>query len=368
MANYIHQLKDWPYFKWDEELINPMLTKLQQLQGKLLGRMEALGLSLQAQANLETLTMDLLQSSEIEGEPLDAKKVRSSIARRLGMDNIELMTADRHVEGAVEMILDATQQYEKPLSKERIFAWHAALNPTGGNGMHKMLVAGFRDNTITGPMQVVSGPMGKGTVQYEAPSSENLEIEMLQFLNWVNEENKTDALVKAAIAHLWFVTIHPFKDGNGRIARAIADMLLSRSDNSKERFYSMSAQIQKEQKDYYTILRQTQKGSLDITIWIQWFFACLERAFANSYVILAQVLTKAVFWGRRAGIAFNERQKLMINILFDDFAGKLTTSKWAKITKCSNDTALRDIQDLVAKKILEKEGAGGRSTCYILNR
>ena len=366
MAIYIHELSNWPSFEWNQDIINPLLSKLQHQQGRLLGRMEALGFGLQAEANLETLTLDVIKSSEIEGEVLDSQQVRSSIARRLGMDIAGLVPADRNVEGVVEMMLNATQHYNEQLTKERLFAWQASLFPAGYSGMQKIAVGKWRDNSKNDPMQVVSGPMGRETVHYEAPEATLLEKEMLKFLDWVNEKNNRDTLLSAAIAHLWFVTIHPFDDGNGRIARAITDMLLARSDATAMRFYSMSGQIRKERKEYYIILEQTQKGSLDITIWIQWFLGCLERAFAEVSNTLALILKKASFWERNSVHQFNQRQKLMMNMLIDGFVGKLNTSKWAKITKCSNDTALRDIQDLLTKNVLEKEEAGGRSTSYKL--
>ncbi len=343
-----------------------MLAELRHRQGKLLGRMEGLGFRLQSEATLQTLTLDVLKSSEIEGELLDAEQVRSSIARRLGMDIAGLVPADRHVEGIVEMMLDATQQYKQPLSEDRLFGWHAALFPTGRSGMHKIVVAAWRDNKKDDPMQVVSGPLGKEKVHYEAPDADRLQAEMRQFINWFNENNTLDAVLKAAVVHLWFVTIHPFDDGNGRIARAIADMQLARADGTPQRFYSMSAQIRKERKEYYAILETIQKGSLDITQWLLWFLQCLDRAIAATDETLSGVLKKARFWEKHAATPLNDRQRIMLNKLLDGFDGKLNTSKWAKITKTSQDTALRDIQDLTDKQILTKEAGGGRSTAYIL--
>jgi len=366
MAVYLYQLTGWPHFQWNQEVILPMLTNLHQQQWKLLGRMESLGFGLQAEANLETLTQDIIQSSEIEGEVLDAQQVRSSIARKLGMNIAGLIPANRNVEGIVEMMLNATQQYNEPMSKERLFSWHASLFPTWHSGIHKIVVANWRDNSEQDPMQVVSGPSGRETVHYQAPKSEMLEKEMAALLDWINTNTVDDALLKAAIAHLWFVTIHPFDDGNGRIARAIADMLLARADGTSKRFYSMSTQIRKERKEYYIVLEQTQKGSLDITIWLQWFLGCLERAIANTNNILVKVLAKAGFWEKHKASQFNHRQHLMINNLLDDFEGKLSSSKWAKMTKCSHDTALRDIQDLLMKNVLVKEAGSGRSTSYLL--
>ena len=366
MAVYIYQLPDWPQFTWQQDQIAALLAEVRHRQGRLLGKMENLGFNLQAEASLQTLTLDVLKSSEIEGELLDVEQVRSSIARRLGMDIAGLVPADRHVEGIVEMMLDATQQYQKPLSEDRLFGWHAALFPTGRSGMHKIVVGIWRDNTNEDPMQVVSGPMGKEKVHFEAPEADRLNTEMNQFINWFNEDSSMDAVLKAAIAHLWCVTIHPFDDGNGRIARAIADMQLARADGTPQRFYSMSAQIRKERKEYYNILEDTQKGSLDITRWLTWFLQCLDRAFAATDETLSGVLRKAKFWEKHAATVLNDRQQTMLNKLLDGFEGKLNTSKWAKITKTSQDTALRDIQDLIEKKILIKEAGGGRSTSYVL--
>lgn len=363
---YIYQLPDWPKFSWDHEKIAHLLADVRHRQGRLLGRMEALGFGLQKEATLQTLTLDVLKSSEIEGEVLDADQVRSSIARRLGMDIAGLMPPDRNVEGIVEMMLDATQDYQLPLTNERLFNWHAALFPTGRSGMHKIVVGAWRDNTTDDPMQVVSGPMGKEKVHFEAPGANLLEREMHRFVEWFNEARPMDSVIKAGIAHLWFVTIHPFDDGNGRIARAIADMQLARADETSQRFYSMSAQIRKERKDYYDILEATQQGSLDITAWLKWFLECLHRALMATDETLAVVLAKARFWEKHATTLLNERQKLMINKMLDGFDGKLNTSKWAKIADCSQDTALRDIQDLMDKAVLMKEPAGGRSTSYVL--
>lgn len=343
-----------------------MLAEVRHRQGRLLGRMEGLGFRLQAEANLRTLTLDVLKSSEIEGELLDADQVRSSIARRLGMDIAGLVPADRHVEGVVEMMLDATQHYKQALSADRLFGWHAALFPTGRSGMHKIVVAAWRDNQKEDPMQVVSGAAGREKVHFQAPDADRLNEEMTRFIHWFNEDIKMDGVLKAAVAHLWFVTIHPFDDGNGRIARAIADMQLSRADESVQRFYSMSAQIRKERNVYYDVLENTQKGSMDITVWLVWFLECLNRAIKATDETLALVLKKARFWEKHATTLLNERQQLMLNKLLDGFEGKLNTSKWAKITKTSQDTALRDIQDLMNKKILTKEPGGGRSTSYTI--
>lgn len=346
-------------------MISPLLASVRHKQGKLVGRMESLGFSLQEEAVLQTLTLDAVKSNEIEGEILSADQVRSSIGRRLGMDIGMLLPADRHVEGVVEMLLDATQNYKETLSEERLFGWHAALFPTGHSGMFKITVGNWRDNS-GGPTQVVSGAMGREKVHFEAPASERLPAEMTQFINWFNGDNAQDAVIKAAIAHLWFVTIHPFDDGNGRIARSIADMQLARSDESAQRFYSMSAQIQHKRKHYYDILEKTQKGDLDITEWLEWFLNCLDGALEATETTLNAVLNKAKYWKLFTEKSLNDRQKLILNKLLDGFEGKLNTSKWAKIAKTSPDTALRDIQNLVEQGVLEKEDSGGRSTCYRL--
>jgi Fic family protein len=308
----------------------------------------------------------VLKSSEIEGEVLNADQVRSSIARRLGMDIAGLIPADRNVEGIVEMMLDATQNYNAPLTEERLFSWHAAMFPTGRSGMHRIVVGNYRDNSKDDPMQVISGPMGKEKVHFQAPTSDVLVSEMNKFLEWFNKENSSDPVVKAAIAHLRFVTIHPFDDGNGRITRAITDMQLSRADQSAQRFYSMSSQIRTERKSYYDTLEKTQKGLLDITDWLTWFLDCLDRALANTDETLGVVMKKARLWEKYSTTPFNDRQRMMLNKLLDGFDGKLTSSKWAKITKTSQDTAGRDINDLLEKGILMKEPGGGRSTRYIL--
>jgi Fic family protein len=328
--------------------------------------MESLGFSLRKEAELETLTLDVLKSSEIEGEKLPADQVRSSIARRLGVETAATTPAERDVEGVVEMMLDATQNFSKPLSQERLFAWYSALFPTGRTGMRKIIVGAWR-NDADGPMQVVSGPIGTEKVHYEAPAASLIEREMSGFLTWANDAaDKTDAVLRAALAHLWFVTIHPFDDGNGRIARAIADWALARSEGSSQRFYSMSAQIQQERNDYYDILERTQKGTLDVTPWMEWFLGCLGRAFVGTETTLAVVLRKARFWESHAQATINERQRVILNRLLDGFIGKLTTTKWAKLAKSSHDTALRDIQDLIEQGILKKDTGGGRSTSYSL--
>ena len=328
--------------------------------------MESLGFSLQKEAELETLTLDVLKSSEIEGEKLPADQVRSSIARRLGMETAGTIAAERGVEGVVEMMLDATQQFRKPLNEERLFAWHSALFPTGRSGMRKIIVGAWRDDAH-GPMQVVSGPVGKEKVHYEAPVAVLLERDIAAFLAWANDAgDKTDGVLKAALAHLWFVTIHPFDDGNGRIARAIADWALARSEGGSQRFYSMSAQILLERNDYYAMLERTQKGTLDVTRWMEWFLRCLGRAFDGTAITLAAVLRKARFWERHSQATINPRQRMILNRLLDGFTGSLTTTKWAGLTKSSHDTALRDIQNLIDRGLLKRDTGGGRSTSYSL--
>ena len=362
---YIHRLQDWPQFRWNREQLTNPLADVRHKQGRLTGRMEALGFNLRQEAVLQTLTADVLKSSEIEGEVLDTEQVRSSIARRLGVDIGALKQADRHVEGIVEMMLDATRRYDQPLSDERLFGWHAALFPTGRSGMRKIIVGSWRDDS-TGQMQVVSGPIGKEHVHFEAPKASRLTKEMSAFIDWFNNPPDTDEVLKAGLAHLWFVTIHPFDDGNGRIARAIADMILARSEKSSQRFYSMSEQIRKERNSYYDILERTQKGTMDVTPWLVWFLSCLDRAIENAQNILAAVLAKARFWEHIREISLNERQTHILNRLLEGFEGKLTTSKYSKLAKCSQDTALRDISFLVEQGILIRNSAGGRSTSYSL--
>jgi len=365
MKIYIHEQDDWPYFKWDNNKVLLKLGETRNQQGKLLGKMETLGFDLQNEAVLNTLTLDVIKSSEIEGEFLEQEQVRSSIARKLGLDIAGSVYSERNVDGIVEMMLDATQRYSAPLTSDRLFDWHASLFPTGRTHLYKITVADWRKE---GPMQVISGPMGKEKIHYEAPHSERVAKEMDDFLYWFENEEGVDLVLKAAIAHLWFVTIHPFDDGNGRITRAITDMLLARSDKSVQRFYSMSAQIKVERKEYYNILEKIQKGNLDITEWILWFLNCLTNAINATENILSKVLYKAEFWKIHSTTILNERQQKMINKLLDGFNGKLTSSKWGKINKCSQDTALRDIQDLIKKNILQKEASGGRSTNYELTK
>jgi Fic family protein len=366
MPTYIHELSHWPHFQWDSGGLAKQLAAVRLRQGRLIGRMQALGFRQQEEAVLTTLTDDVLKSSEIEGEILDRDQVRSSIARRLGIDAGALPAADRNVEGVVEMMLDATQSFKSELTEERLFGWHASLFPTGRSGASKIIVGAWRDEK-SGAMQVVSGPMGRENVHYEAPAAGRLAAEMKSFLEWFNAEGNTDPVIKAALAHLWFVTVHPFDDGNGRIARAIADMALARSEDSSQRFYSMSAQIRLERKGYYDMLEATQKGELDITPWLEWFLGCLDRAFDGAEQTLAAVFQKADFWKKHAAAKINERQRDILNRLLDGFEGKLTSSKWALIEKCSPDTALRDIQGLLDQDILAKDEGGGRSTSYSLS-
>jgi Fic family protein len=362
---YIYERKDWPGFTWDQARLALLLAEARHKQGRLLGRMEELGFPLREEATLQTLTQDVVKTSEIEGEKLDARQVRSSLARRMGMDIGALPPIDRKVEGIVEVMLDATRKSGAPMTQERLFSWHAALFPTGRSGMRRIVVGAWRTKD-SGDMQVVSGPIGRETIHYEAPGHDVLKKEMARFIRWCNAPPDMDPVLKSALAHFWFVTIHPFEDGNGRIARAIADMMLARSEKISQRFYSMSSQIQRERDEYYLVLERCQKGTLDITAWMQWYLDCLQRAIGASEKILAAVLVKAGFWKAHVGESFNDRQRKVINRLLDDFEGKLTSSKWAKLTKCSQDTALRDIGDLLDRKILKKEEAGGRSTSYTL--
>ena len=364
-ARYIHQLQDWPKLLWNKEKLANLLAEVRHRQGRLIGRMESLGFTLRSEAMLRSLTEEVIKSSEIEGEILDKGQVRSSIARRLGMDIGATMSTDRHVEGVVEMMLDATQNYAEPLTPERLYGWHAALFPTGRSGMHRITVGAWRTSEAD-PMQVVSGTAGRMRVHYEAPPAGRVPEEMREFLAWFNADEPLDWVLKAAIAHLWYVTVHPFEDGNGRIARAIADLSLARSEKSPQRFYSMSAQIRVERKAYYHVLEKTQQSDLDITEWLEWFLGCLDRAFDGAEAVLGSVLAKAHFWEARTGERFNERQRKVLNRLFDGFEGKLTSSKWAALGKCSQDTASRDIGDLVKRGILVKDAAGGRSTSFSL--
>lgn len=359
---YIYEHKDWTKFTWESTVINAVFGEVRNLQGKISGQMNALGFSSKEEFALKTLTMDVVQSSEIEGEQLDYDKVRSSIARRLGLELGGLVASDRNVDGVVDMILDATKNYQNTLTDERLFGWHAALFPTGYSGSHKIEVANYRNDV----MQIVSGAMGKEKVHYEAISADKVKKEMDHFLIWFNSENELDLVLKAAIAHFWFIIVHPFDDGNGRIARAISDLLLTRSENSSDRFYSMSSQILIERKRYYEVLQKVQYSSGDITEWLDWFLNCLKNALIETEKFFQNILQKAEFWKIHENTGLNERQRLLLNKLLDGFDGKLKTSKWAKIAKCSNDTALRDIKDLLKKGILQQEIGGGRSTNYEL--
>jgi len=362
MAKYIYQYSSWPQFTWDEQAIQVVLGKIRRLQGVVVGRMESTGFVFKGERLLSTLTLDVVKSSEIEGENLNLEQVRSSIANRLGIEYAGMVHPSRDVDGVVEMMLDASQNYSQILDNERLFSWHSALFPTGRSGMHKIDVAKYR----TGEMQIVSGAMGKERVHFEAPSVESLEGNMNHFLTWYNEDSKIDPVLKSAIAHFWFIIIHPFDDGNGRIARALSDMLLSVSEESSQRYYSLSNQILIERKEYYSVLNKVQHNKEDITEWLVWYLNCLLRALQASELTLFKVLKKSRFWDLHRETDINSRQRIMLNKILDGFEGKLKSSKWAKITKCSADTALRDIKDLMDKGILTQEKSGGRSTNYEL--
>lgn len=371
---YIHQRPDWPDFQWNQEQLLNLLAQVRHEQGRLVGRVEALGFTLRAEAELKTLTLDVLKSSEIEGEILDAGQVRSSVARRLSVDIGGLDHVDRQVDGLVEMMLNATRQYQEPLTEKRLFDWHAAMFPTGRSGMTKISVGSWRTDA-SGPMQVISGPgpgdnavaFGKETVHFEAPGADRIDEDMAVFLDWLESDAAIDPVLRAGLAHLWFVTVHPFDDGNGRLARAITDMMLARSEQSSQRFYSMSTQIRLERNDYYQVLERTQSGSMDVTGWLEWFLGCLSRALSGAQDTLSSVLRKAEFWNRLRSCTVNFRQQKILNrILDDEFKGHLTTSKWAKMTKCSQDTAHRDILELMKAGVLSKNPGGGRSTSYSL--
>ena len=365
---WIYEDNNWPDFTWDVHFLSSKLSEIRHRQGRLLGRMENLGFELKQEASLSSLTNDVVKSSAIEGESLNSEEVRSSIASRLGVKITNPIPASRDVEGIVDMMLDATQHFSKPLNKDRLFGWHTALFPTGHSGMHRITTGGWRTQDA-GPMQVVSGPIGKEKVHFEAPSAERLEKEMQTFLAWFNKKCDLDPVLKAGIAHLWFVTIHPFEDGNGRIARAIGDMALARADATSNRFYSLSTQIEAMRKDYYNQLEKQQRGTADITGWLDWFLDCLGQAISNAETMLASVIFKANLWDKinQKSVPVNERQRLIINrMLEDDFIGHINTSKYAKLTKCSNDTALRDILVLKERGILIQNPGGGRSTSYRL--
>ena len=363
---YIWQAPDWLNWRYNLATLAQPLADVSRAQGLLMGRLADVGMALRDQAILSALTEDVMKTSEIEGEHLNVESVRSSIARRLGVDIGALAPVDRNVEGVVEMVLDATANCQYPVTRERLFGWHAALFPTGYTGITTINVGAWRDDA-TGPMQVVSGPIGRQWVHFEAPPADKLEAETEGFLKWANGPSGEPPLIKAGLAHLWFVTLHPFDDGNGRIARALSDLFLARADGRSQRFYSLSAQIQRERKAYYDILERTQKDSLDVTQWLAWFLDTLHRAVSQAHLTVDAVLAKTRFWQRWATSPLNERQVKLLNRLLDDFDGKLTSSKWAAIAKCSPDTALRDITDLLARGVLRKASAGGRSTSYELN-
>ena len=364
---YIWQASDWPGWHCDLAALAGPMAEVSRAQGLLMGRLADVGMVLRDRASLAALTEDVVRTSEIEGEQLDVESVRSSIARRLGVDIGALAPVDRHVEGVVEMVLDATANCHVPVSHERLFGWHAALFPTGYSGLSRIKVGGWRDDT-SGPMQVVSGPIGRQRVHFQAPPANRLVAETSRFLDWVNGTPNQPPLIRAGLGHLWFVTLHPFDDGNGRIARAIGDLLLARADASPQRFYSLSAQMQRERKAYYDILERTQKRSMDVTEWLAWFLDALHRAVDQAQHTLDAVLTRTRFWQRWATTPLNERQVKLLDRLLDGFDGKLTSSKWAAIAKCSPDTALRDINDLLARGVLRKSDAGGRSTSYVLDK
>lgn len=362
MAKYIYQYKNWTSFTWRESDINAIFGEVRYLQGRILGQMNTLGFATKEEATLRTLTLDVIESSAIEGEKLDYDQVRSSIARRLGINIAGLVPANRKVDGVVEMMLDATQNFQKPLTKKRLCGWHSALFPTGHSGMLRIEVARYR----TGAMQIVSGAMGRERVHYEAVPGARVKEEMDHFLKWFNDKNTIDPVLKSAIAHFWFIIIHPFDDGNGRIARAISDLMLARADGTSDRFYSMSSQILVERKKYYETLQRVQHSSGDLTDWLSWFLHCLKNSLVATEQTLQKILRKNEFWQKHENSELNERQRLVLNKLFDGLDGKLKSSKWAKIAKCSPDTALRDIKDLMDKQILRQEQAGGRSTNYEL--
>ncbi|MEX2535564.1 MAG: Fic family protein [Trueperaceae bacterium] len=365
IRSFIHQRPDWPELTWDDAALAAPLAEVRYQQGLLLGRMEGLGFELRTEASLTALTDEVVTSSAIEGEKLDRDEVRSSIASRLGLDASGLLRSSRDVDGVVDMMIDATRRSEAPLTRERLFAWHAALFPTGRTGLRRIMVGAWR-TPDAGPMQVLSGPIGSERVHFEAPAAERLELEMTRFLDWFNEPATMDPVLKAGVAHFWFVTIHPFEDGNGRIARAIADLALTRADGTKERFYSMSAQIELERKEYYLALESAQRAGMDITAWLRWFLDCLHRALLGAENALAIVLSKARLWERINRRPVNERQRRVVNRLVDGFEGKLTSSKYAKLAKCSTDTSLRDIKELLERGVLVQNPGGGRSTSYRL--
>jgi Fic family protein len=362
---HIWERAEWPGFDWQAARVVEPLAGARLKQGRLLGSMARLGFELKLEAQLQALTEDILKSSEIEGEILDRQSVRSSIARHLGVPVAAVAPADRRTEGFVGMMLDATENHHAPLTAERLLGWQAALFPTGYSGLHRVKTGAWRDDA-GGPMAVVSGPLGRQRVHYRAPPAHRVEAEMQRFLDWFNRRSEPEGLLRAGLAHLWFVTIHPFEDGNGRIARAIADQALAQSEGSGQRFYSMSSQIRKERSDYYGMLEHTQKGGLDVTEWLVWFLGCFARAIDGAEATGATVLRKADFWQRHAREPFGERQKTVLNRYLDGFEGKLTAKKWAVIGKCSIPTAQRDINDLVERGILRRNPGGSKNTSYDL--
>jgi len=363
---YIHEHPHWPNFTWDKEKVQGLLIEVSHRQGRLIGRMENLGFKLQKEALLETMTLEIIKSNEIEGEILNNSEVRSSIARRLGIEIAGLVPSDRNVDGLVDVMLDATQNFNKPLSDLRLYRWHNALFPKGYGSDRKIVVGRWRNNTKDDPMQVVSGPIGREKIHFRAPDPSLLKVEMKRFLKWHNQHEDINQILKAGIAHLWFITVHPFDDGNGRLARTITEMLLCRADGISSRFYSMSSQIRLERKQYYEILEKTQKGELEITSWLVWFIDCLNRAIKSSEENLKRTIYKSKYWEKCKDHSLNDRQRRIINKMLDGFEGKLSSSKWAKINKCSQDTALRDVQDLIAKGLMEKQPGGSRNTSYEL--
>lgn len=362
MSKYIYQYKQWPDFTWNEKQIGNILGKVRHLQGKIFGQMNNIGFTLKEESYLSTLTLDVLKTSEIEGAILNYDQVRSSIAQKLGIETSDTVHVGRDVEGIVEMMLDATRNYDNIITNERLFSWYASLFPTGYSGMHKIEIGSYRK----GEMQVVSGPMGKERIHFQAPHHDKVQKEMNALLDWINNEEDIDLVIKSAIVHFWFIIIHPFDDGNGRIARALTDLLLAKSEQSSLRFYSLSNQILTEKKTYYAILQKVQHSSGDITEWLEWFLNCLYRSLQSTNNTMEKVFYKTYFWEQHQETELNNRQRIMLNKLLDGFEGKLKTSKWAKITKTSTDTALRDIKDLISKGILNQESSGGRSTNYEL--
>ena len=358
---YIYQLKEFPDFEWDKSL-SSKLGNVRHLQGRLVGKLEGMGFNLQGEAGLNTLVQNVVESSAIEDVKLDVAQVRSSLAMRLGMDKSGVPIRDRKIEGVVEMMLDATLNHKKEMNQERLWSWHSYLFPDGWGSGKRVKIGHWRE----GSMQVVSGAIGKEKVHYEAPVAKQVKSMMQTFIEWFNQENSIDLVLKAGIAHLWFVTIHPFGDGNGRITRALTDMLLAQSDKATQRFYSMPSQIFNERKSYYDILEQTQKQTtLNITPWLEWFLDCLSRSIETSEETLSHVLFKFKFWNTYDS-QVNDRQRKFINKVMDNWNGNITSEKYRKINKVSQPTAFRDIQDLMKKRILLKGPHGGRSTNYQL--